>query len=133
MVNVMIATEPCPSQTAYNKARKLARDAAKNDSWMLPVPDDHEVTDYGDFTQAHEESWEQTDHFDHYYRIALMDLADQQAKRFNIEKAISWEAWYYYLFAPLKDTFWEEWETKINLYEQWTAYRDMEGRQKVRG
>lgn len=109
------------SQTAFSKACKLAIDAAKNDSWMEPLPQEHHEKDYSEFTQAHQAAWEETNHFEVFYYRPLKDLADQQARRFKFDKENNWEMWYYEFFLPLKDAFWEEWEEKVGLHEKWKA------------
>lgn len=116
-----------PSKRALNEARKLAREAAKDDNWMEPVPEEHDEEDYGDFVEAHRGQWEQTCHFDHFYREKLIALADAQAARFNVFQAEDWEAWYYGFVIPIKEAFWEEWEEKVNLLEKWEAHHKGEG------
>ena len=120
-----------PSERALIQVRKMARKAAKTDNWLKPCSDGLVLTredDYGDFSQAHQEAWEQTQHFSTSYADPLRDLADKQAERFGFTSLDDWETWHYNLYCPLKDTFWEEWEARVNLSQLWEDYK--KGRRK---
>ena len=41
------------TRKALAQARKMGREAAKEDGWMEPLPEEHDETDYGEFTDAH--------------------------------------------------------------------------------
>ena len=122
----MTTTLEQPSKTCLEKARRLARDAAKNDNWMEAVVEEaKEYDDYGEFTQRHQERWEETCHFDHYYRTQLEELAHGQNRQYQRKTGVvlAWEGWYYAFFLPLKEAFWEEWEEKVGLYKKWEEAR----------
>jgi hypothetical protein len=115
-----------PAQKALAQARKMGREAARKDRWMKPLPEDHDEPDYGDFTNAHREGWEQTDHSWHYYGQPLYDLAHEGAAKKGVTPqtvreygVVAHESFY----CPLKDEFWEVWEEGVKLYEKWAKTR----------
>jgi hypothetical protein len=110
------------TQKALAQARKMGREAAKEDGWMEPLPEEHDETDYGEFTDAHREGWEQTNHFWHYYGQPLYDLAHEEAEKKGVTPQTTREygvAVHESFYCPLKDEFWEVWEEKVKLYEKW--------------
>lgn len=121
----MIAKALQPSQRAFEHARKIARYAVKHDHWMCPIDEWNEpeaTTDYGVFEQELIHGWEETCQFQMLHGRCISDLAEQQAKRFGINKhdgGCSWDLYYYSLYCPLRDEFWEEWCLKQNLLKFW--------------
>ena len=74
---------------------------------------------------------EETDHFDHFYRQPIGDLALMEALRYGIGRDQSkdgkfwiggfhdWETYHYALFTPLIDAFWDVWEEAVGLHPCW--------------
>ena len=105
-----------PSKRAYDAVRKLAREAARNDHWMVPELDGLDGAD--DISTAHRESWQQTCHWEHYYGTAISRIVDQQERRFCAPgESLDCEARYFRLYEPLLDAFWEEWEEKSGFWD----------------
>jgi hypothetical protein len=138
-----------PRPEAFAEVRRLAQHAAKHDNWMDVCADDiiddvrkrEARKDYGQFVGYHREGWEETNHFDHFYRQVIGDLALTEALPFNVGRDQSadgkfwiggyrnWEAYHYEIFCPLVDAFWETWEDAVGLYSEWKRakrrrYRD---------
>lgn len=111
-----------PSRQALESARDLARTASKSDKWMEPDLENL-GDDYGEFTDTHQAGWEETEHFRHYYGRELDKLANQEAERLGFSKLDDWDKWYYALYVPLKDAFWDEWEEKVGLDAKWEEAR----------
>jgi len=113
-----------PSETALDKAAALAIHAARHDTWMHPCVDEHDdEEDYGNFTQAHQDGWEQTAHFDQAYRDKLMQYAADDAVRFEIYRDSPGLMFHEGFYIPLKERFWEVWEEKIKMYPKWEKHR----------
>lgn len=124
----MIAKTFRPSQRAFEQARKLARYAAKHDNWMRPVAEWKEsesTSDYGSFETELIDGWEETTQFQILYGSPLSHLAEQQSKRFGIDKhdgERSWEIHYYQMYCPLRDEFWREWCEKKQTLRFWREF-----------
>jgi len=109
-----------PSQASLKDARNMGREAAAQDAWMTPLPEEHldEGDDLGNISQAHREGWEQTTHFQVYYGDKLSDLTDAEEARiagdFGVMGTMSR---YEGLYVPLKDAFWDAWEEASGFYE----------------
>ena len=113
-----------PSQRAYNQVKTLARQAAKHDNWLEPLFDNvKEIKDFGQYSLVHRERWEQTDHFETFYGKNLTDIADQQAKRYNVSRLDNWEAWNEF-YQELKETFWETWEDQTDFVTKWKLHNE---------
>ncbi len=101
-----------PSERAFARVRKMAREAAKTDNWLTVELDD--LRGHDDLALEHRAGWEQTCHWEHYYGSAISTIADSQARRFG---ELSWEEQYWGLYDPLKDAFWETWEEAVGFWE----------------
>lgn len=115
-----------PRQSDREKARRIARTSAKNDSWMRPVFEKgDDANDYGQFAMSHRGEWESTSQFQCWHGKNLTALAQEVARRLGLrwpEKTEDFDA-YYYIYDELKNDFWEEWEEKVGLARVWNRER----------
>lgn len=118
---VMRPKPPSASAAALDKARKLARKAAREDHWLSPSDNAIEEynADYGDFEQQHRDEWEQTTHFQVLYIEALCEISEADAEKQGVDRIKSWDLWYNNFQLEVKEAFWDEWEEKVKLYEFW--------------
>jgi hypothetical protein len=103
-----------PSETAFEKVRRMARRAFKKDGWMTPCVEEEDSDDINEMVLNHRDHWMETNHWEYYYSRPISDIVDTQERRFSGD--LTWEERYYGLFEPLVEAFWDEWENKWDIY-----------------
>jgi hypothetical protein len=114
-----------PSKEALAKARKMGEEAAKNDTWMEPLPEEHiqddDPDDVGTMSEEHKDAWCGTEHFQHHYGRPLSDLTDEEEERITGEVGGLSHidlGRYEGLYIPLRDAFFDAWEEGVKFYEK---------------
>lgn len=117
-----------PSKAVLAKVRKLAHN---DDNWMTPTDDNftkEAKKDFGEYEGEHQQAWEETCHFDHFYRQPITELGYRDAYKQGFVEADYSEpalAFHEMFLQPLLTAFWEEWAEVWELHKYWeTNVRD---------
>ena len=109
-----------PSQRAFEAVKRLARKAVREDGWLQPCVEDHDVAntdDIGEIALNHRAGWQETTNWELTWGRQISLIVDQQERRFlpRGDLSIGSETRYYALYEPLLEAFWDEWEERVDL------------------
>ena len=109
-----------PSQRAFEAVKRLARKAAREDGWLQPSVEEHDIADtddIGEIALNHRVGWQETTNWELTWGRQISLIVDQQEQRFlpRGDLSLGSETRYYALYEPLLEAFWDEWEERVDL------------------